>query len=168
MISLILYCKSEPLSYEIFMWGDIGLVNDVRFLGVAPHWYFRPYMAWLIFCPHHYIGIFGLIFFYIIIYMQINIFKNNWDLSKNISIFNFNENSAFYKSQYLLFVLSMLYAGSYLPCGKFFTLLKGNLATGLSFLYIYVYLISNLDYYIFFFNKTHNSFSKKKFLKVFF
>lgn len=98
MISLTLYCKSEPLSYEIFMWGDIGLVNDVRFLGVAPHWYFRPYMAWLIFCPHHYIGIFGLIFFFIIIYMQINIFKNNWDLSKNISIFNFNENSAFYKS----------------------------------------------------------------------
>jgi len=27
------------------MWGDIGLIPDVRFYGVAPHWYFRPFMA---------------------------------------------------------------------------------------------------------------------------
>ena len=29
--------EPEALSYEIFMWGDIGLVTDVRYYGVAPH-----------------------------------------------------------------------------------------------------------------------------------
>jgi len=40
-----LYEDPEALSYEIFMWGDVGMVTDVRFYGVAPHWYFRPFMA---------------------------------------------------------------------------------------------------------------------------
>lgn len=59
-----LYPIDEALSYEIFMWGDVGLVTDVRYYGVAPHWYFRPFMAWLIVCPHHKLGVFGLIFFF--------------------------------------------------------------------------------------------------------
>ncbi len=40
-----MYTEPEALSYEIFMWGDIGIMTDVRFYGVAPHWYFRPFMA---------------------------------------------------------------------------------------------------------------------------
>jgi hypothetical protein len=36
---------NEPVSYELFMWGDIGLITDIRFLSVAPHWYFRSYMG---------------------------------------------------------------------------------------------------------------------------
>jgi hypothetical protein len=52
------------LSYEIFMWGDVGFINDIRFYGVAPHWYFRPLMAWLLVCPFHKLGIAGLVFFF--------------------------------------------------------------------------------------------------------
>jgi hypothetical protein len=33
----VYYAENEALSYEIFMWGDIGIVTDVRFYGVAPH-----------------------------------------------------------------------------------------------------------------------------------
>jgi hypothetical protein len=36
-IGLYLFHEPEPLSYEIFMWGDVGAVVDVRYLGVAPH-----------------------------------------------------------------------------------------------------------------------------------
>jgi hypothetical protein len=36
-ISLYLYPEPEALSYELFMWGDVGFVTDVRFYGVAPH-----------------------------------------------------------------------------------------------------------------------------------
>lgn len=68
-IGEFLYSEPEALSYEIFMWGDIGLIIDVRFYGVAPHWYFRPYMAWLIACPYHFIGIFGLVFFFLLYYI---------------------------------------------------------------------------------------------------
>lgn len=73
-IGEFLYSEPEALSYEIFMWGDIGLVTDIRFYGVAPHWYFRPYMAWLIACPYHYVGIFGLIFFFLVLYFQVSLF----------------------------------------------------------------------------------------------
>jgi len=69
-ICLYMYSEPEALSYEIFMWGDIGLVTDVRFYGVAPHWYFRPYMAWLTVCPMHVTGIFGIILFMFSLYHQ--------------------------------------------------------------------------------------------------
>jgi len=32
-----MYPEPEALSYEIFMWGDIGFMVDVRYYGVAPH-----------------------------------------------------------------------------------------------------------------------------------
>jgi hypothetical protein len=44
-ICAFFYEYPEALTYEIFMWGDIGLVVDIRFYGVSPHWYFRPLMA---------------------------------------------------------------------------------------------------------------------------
>ena len=86
-----LYCEPEALSYEIFMWGDIGLLTDVRFYGVAPHWYFRPYMAWLIACPYHYVGILGLVFFFVVIYFQVSLFNNSEfeSLKYNNSFYNF-------------------------------------------------------------------------------
>jgi hypothetical protein len=37
IVSWFVYVEPEALSYEIFMWGDIGLVTDVRYYGVAPH-----------------------------------------------------------------------------------------------------------------------------------
>jgi len=76
-IGELLYSEPEALSYEIFMWGDIGIINDVRFYGVAPHWYFRPYMAWLIACPYHYVGIFGLVFFFCVLYFQVSLFGSS-------------------------------------------------------------------------------------------
>jgi len=73
----LLYCEPEALSYEIFMWGDVGLVPDIRFYGVAPHWYFRPFMAWLIVCPHHKTGIFGLVYFFFVLYHQPTLQNNS-------------------------------------------------------------------------------------------
>lgn len=68
-----LYTTPEALTYEIFMWGDVGMSTDVRFTGVAPHWYFRPYMAWLIVCPSHRPGLFGLVYFFFAIFYQPNL-----------------------------------------------------------------------------------------------
>lgn len=36
-ICIFLYPEPDSLSYELFMWGDIGIMVDVRFYGVAPH-----------------------------------------------------------------------------------------------------------------------------------
>lgn len=86
-----LYAEPEALSYEIFMWGDIGLVTDIRFYGVAPHWYFRPYMAWLIACPYHYVGIFGLVFFFVVLYFQVSLFgvSDQENLKQTNTIYSF-------------------------------------------------------------------------------
>lgn len=73
LFCLYLYEMPEALTYEIFMWGDVGMSTDIRFYGVAPHWYFRPYMAWLIVCPAHRPGLFGLIYFFVIIFYQPNL-----------------------------------------------------------------------------------------------
>ena len=37
ILCFYMYPEPEALSYEFFMWGDIGFINDVRFLSVAPH-----------------------------------------------------------------------------------------------------------------------------------
>jgi len=47
------YAAYEPIAYEFFTFGDIGIIEDVNYLAVAPHWYFRPFMAWLTYIPNH-------------------------------------------------------------------------------------------------------------------
>lgn len=139
------YVPNESLSFEIFMWGDIGLVTEVRFLGVAPHWYFRSYMGWLLFCPHHYLGIFGLIVLFVGVYYHPNIF--NWFFKVYMLLktyLNFTK-SYFTLVLYSLFILCCLYTASYLPCGKYFTYVQGNVATTVAYLYVYIYWFIGID-----------------------
>jgi len=35
--STLLYALSEASSTELFMWGDVGAVSEIRFYGVTPH-----------------------------------------------------------------------------------------------------------------------------------
>jgi quinol-cytochrome oxidoreductase complex cytochrome b subunit len=157
IICVYLYPEPEALSYEIFMWGDIGLVPDVRFYGVAPHWYFRPFMAWLIVCPHHKTGIFGLIFFFFALFHQPTLHGMNehnlYYRRKLLFTYNrvnrrkfyknmfFNvELNIFFQTTYALFVMSALYASSFLPYGRFYNRLGGNAGMLGAYLYVFVYL----------------------------
>ncbi len=139
---IYIYAENEPLSYEIFMWGDLGMINDVRFLSVAPHWYFRAYMGWLILCPHHYIGIFGLIYFMVSFYFQ-PILQNArqhkiYFLKNKISLVL--ESSILHKVLYSIFIMSLMYAGSFLPYGRFYISINGNFMALFSYIYIYLYI----------------------------
>ena len=161
LLCLYLYTEPEALSYEIFMWGDIGMITDVRFFGVAPHWYFRPYMSWLLSCPYHYTGILGLILFFTGFYFQPNIIgRGESDLYHTIKSTIFSlltsyrlsskrlvaiyrptpDTEYFYFFTYAVFVVSIWYAFSYLPYGRFFNRLGGNDATLATFGYIFVYV----------------------------
>lgn len=160
VLCLYLFTEPEALSYEIFMWGDIGMITDIRYFGVAPHWYFRPYMAWLLSCPYHYTGIIGLVLFMLGFYFQPNIAgRGESDLYNVIktSILNFFTSvylfskkitstyriipdvEFFYFSMYSVFLITIWYSFSYLPYGRFFNRLGGNDATLLTFVYIFVY-----------------------------
>lgn len=134
--SLFLYDLSEPSSTELFMWGDVGSVSEIRFYGVTPHWYFRAYMAWLIVCPHHYLGLGGLVFFLVSLYYQPNI-KN---LVKSTGSLVFWTESPTVVAMNITLLLSVLYGVSYLPYGKFFNRLGGNPMSLLSFSFVLIYL----------------------------
>lgn len=175
ILCLYFFSVPETLSYEIFMWGDIGFIVDVRFYGVAPHWYFRPYMAWLVACPYHYIGIFGLVFFFCILYFQPNINNINeyYYYNLNKSLFKFLYNFCLFlelgnwKDRYIefypklttqwniynrefniqkefmfcFFCLAILYTTSYLPYGRFYNKLGGNICLLFSYFYIFLFLL---------------------------
>lgn len=152
-----IYKEPEALSYEIFMWGDIGFINDVRFLSVAPHWYFRPFMAWLTVCPFHKIGLFGLVFYFFILFYQPTILglnEQNYYSKKTITIspFGIKTNQIFtpkiyaiddnliHHVTYFTFLVSALYVASYLPYGRFYNRINGNFGTLVSFTYVFLYL----------------------------
>lgn len=156
LFCFLFYEDPEALSYEIFMWGDLGLLTDIRFYGVAPHWYFRPFMAWLIICPYHKTGVFGLLYFFFILYHQPSInglddqnkynikikflfwkIKNN-NFKKNLFLtieFNF-----FYQILFYIFLMTCFYTSSFLPYGKFFNRLGGNFGMLGAYMFVFIYL----------------------------
>ena len=160
LISSFIYVEPEALSYEIFMWGDVGVVSEVRFYGVAPHWYFRPYMSWLIICPFHRIGIIGLVYFFVVIYFQPNIVGfQEWQWYTNLKTFLvtvaeqyvdeavikkwqkvFIEFCIVYIFWYSIFLLSISCSLSFLPYGRFYNRLGGNFSMFTSFMFIFSYL----------------------------
>lgn len=161
LLCVILYPDPDALNYELFMWGDVGMQVDVRYFGVAPHWYFRPYMGWLVACPFHYLGLIGLILFFIGFYFQPNIMRpNEWqdysapramllyvyfwvaDLSKKVLdlVGVSPEKEWFYEITFTFFLISIWYAFSYLPYGRFFNRLGGNDSSLLIYIYLYLYL----------------------------
>ena len=159
---LYLYTDPEAIHYEIFMWGDIGMIVDVRFYGVAPHWYFRPYMAWLIACPYHYLGIFGLVFFFLVIFFQYNIFGlgelDSYKILKDTTVTSqITKQNVVYRLQlekvvvwhdfqwrmsFAVFLVAIAHTLTYLPYGRFYNRLGGNM----SFLLTYIYIFSYLGY----------------------
>lgn len=183
-----LYTEPEALSYEIFMWGDIGLISDVRFYGVAPHWYFRPFMAWLIVCPHHKTGIFGLLYFFFALFHQPTLhgirkktsakkvlnrsarlknlanYLEKWNILKQKYVSqNPVEYNLFFQFTYTVFIVCGFYTSSFLPYGRFYNRLGGNNAMLISYMYLMVYLtFSSLrrPYFLDFFNTTITKNSK--------
>lgn len=152
-----MFTEPEALTYEIFMWGDIGIVTDVRFYGVAPHWYFRPYMAWLIACPHHKTGIFGLLFYFFILFYQPvlhgtsefnnynkrtllfvkrKLNRNNFFAASYINL----EMNLYHQITYGLFIGCCMYCTSYLPYGRFYNRLGGNIGMLGAYMYVFFYL----------------------------
>jgi quinol-cytochrome oxidoreductase complex cytochrome b subunit len=157
VVFFILFEEPEALSYEIFMWGDIGLVTDVRFYGVAPHWYFRPFMAWLIACPFHKTGIFGLLLFFFLLYFQPNLHgksEQNCVSLKVVSLFSAPvgrkrfysgklssiETHLFHQLTYAFFIFCCLYTTSFLPYGRFFNRIGGNWGFLWAYFFIFFYL----------------------------
>ena len=175
---LYVYSEPEALSYEIFMWGDVGAISDVRYLGVAPHWYFRPLMAWLLVCPYHVTGVLGLLYYFWVLFHQVT-------LSSTTEFFNFLKsrkqldvsgkyNYIFYSKHinmditlysqitFYFFFMALMYVTTFLPYGRFYNPVGGNIGMLSSYLYIVIYLsffnCKNFLWNFFFFNKFNSLF----------
>lgn len=156
VICVYLYPYPEALSYELFMWGDVGFITDIRFYGVAPHWYFRPLMAWLLVCPFHKLGIAGLVFFFVVLFYQPNIHNDSENLNfskKTILNVGFLGKTSFfsaddilveinliYQITYGFFFFCALYTFTFLPYGRFYNRLGGNIGMLGAYFYVFFYL----------------------------
>jgi len=114
-------------------------------------------MAWLIACPHHKTGIFGLIFFFFVLFYQPNLHGTTEisNFNKRVLLFlkHKYKKSTFYSSivinlesnhyhflTYFMFIGCALYAASFLPYGRFYNRMGGNVGMLASYLYVFVYL----------------------------
>jgi quinol-cytochrome oxidoreductase complex cytochrome b subunit len=156
LVCLYMYNEPEALSYEIFMWGDVGAITDPKFNQVAPHWYFRPLMSFLLVVPHSFMGVFGLILFFFLLYYQITLSRSNevdafskfspavaarlqpykLHMSGQLEV----EYSFFRQMTFFAFLAACLYTTTFLPNGKYYQLLGGNTGMLLSYFYIFFYL----------------------------
>ena len=123
---------------------------------MAPHWYFRPLMAFLLVIPHALIGVFGLALFFILIYYQISLhnagelrsykstlFKglSNTGFFKNYSADTFHVDFSFaYQLRFFVFLLACLYTTTFLPNGKYYLAVGGNDALLSSYVVIFLHL----------------------------
>ncbi len=156
LVCLELYSEPDALSYEIFMWGDVGFITDPKFNQVAPHWYFRPLMAFLLVVPHSFMGVFGLIFFFFILYYQITLMRSNEvDAFSHFSPAvaarlrphkqyiqgHFEVEYSFFRQMtFFCFIVAILYTTTFLPNGKYYQLVGGNNGLLFSYFYIFFYL----------------------------
>jgi hypothetical protein len=114
-------------------------------------------MAWLIACPHHKTGIFGLLFFFIVLFYQPALHgtteQNNFNKRNQLFLKTTLRSSKFFSSSYIhlemnlyhhitysLFVCCALYAASFLPYGRFYNRLGGNIGMLGAYMYTFVYL----------------------------
>lgn len=156
LITSWVFHEPEPVSYEIFMWGDIGLIIDPNFNQVAPHWYFRPLMSFLLVIPHALLGVFGLVLFFLLLYHQPTFFRSaelhtyaykvykfsfsrkfqkQFDTTKILNDFNL-----FYQISFFFFLIACMYTTTFLPNGKYYQLLGGNEGMLWAYFYILIYL----------------------------
>jgi hypothetical protein len=57
----------DSVQYFFFEKWNISELDEIRFYGVAPHWYFRPFMGLLTIAPTHFEGIMWLVLYFIFV-----------------------------------------------------------------------------------------------------
>ena len=162
---------AEPVTVNFFFferWNIVEL-DEIRFYGVAPHWYFRPLMGILVISPTHYEGLMWMgLFFVLLAFLPViyNLYNN---FSKFVCIIPM-QNSALQTTLFIVFMMSLYCTASMLPCGRYYYEPEGgyvgNPWVKFSYQFVYVYLgwilhhLDALDHYIFQFSQSFSRQSK--------
>lgn len=155
-LSLLLYSEPDAVSYELFMWGDIGFITDPNFNQVAPHWYFRPLMAFLLVIPHALIGVFGLALFFVLIYYQVSLYNLGESGAQSTALYKLPTGTRLfreyrlsapsvdfdfgYQLRFFVFFMACLYTTTFLPNGKYYLAVGGNDSLLISYAIVLLHL----------------------------
>lgn len=131
------------VAYFFFERWNISELDEMRFYGVAPHWYFRPLMGLLTIAPTHFEGIMWLGLFFVTLScapLLYSLYNSNHKFTTIIPTkFSKLQTILFY-----LFMLSLYTTASILPCGRYYYDPEGgyigNTFLKWSYQYIYWYL----------------------------
>lgn len=137
--------------YSFFERWNISELDEIRFYGVAPHWYFRPIMSLLTVAPSHFEGILWLVLYFLFLSFLPVIYNIYIYEFKNIKIIAVKD-SLFQSLMFIIFILSLFTVSSQLAVGKMnyddLNGYSGSIFVKWSYQYIYFFLgflIHNLD-----------------------
>jgi len=126
--------------YFFFERWNISELDEIRFYGVAPHWYFRPFMGLLTIAPTHFEGVMWLVLYFILL-ATTPIFYNLYTSGiKDIKIIA-TKDSKLQTTLFILFMFSLYTTASILPCGRYYYDPEGGYVgnTWLKWSYQYIY-----------------------------
>lgn len=141
----------ETVNYYFFERWNISELDEIRFYGVAPHWYFRPLMGLLVVSPSHYEGLMWMGLWFILL-AALPLIYNLYNVNHSYLPIIPMQSSLIQSFAFLLFTLSMYCTASMLPCGRYYYAPEGgyvgNPWVKFSYQYMYIYLawiIHHLD-----------------------
>jgi quinol-cytochrome oxidoreductase complex cytochrome b subunit len=107
------------VNYFFFERWNCAEMDEVRFYGIAPHWYFRPFMGMLTICPTHYEGLFWM-GSYMVGLASLPVIYNLYNsMNKHVPSIPM-QNSLLQTTAFMLFMMSIYCAVSILPCGRYY------------------------------------------------
>ena len=143
---------ASTVNYHFFERWNISELDEIRFYGVAPHWYFRPLMGLLVVSPSHYEGLMWMGLWFVLL-ASLPIIYNMYHANNSTFHIIPMQVSMLQTLAFLIFMLSMYCTASMLPCGQYYYAPEGgyvgNPWVKFSYQYAYLYLawiIHHLDW----------------------
>jgi len=129
------------VNYHFFERWNIAELDEIRFYGVAPHWYFRPLMGLLVVSPSHYEGLLWMGLWFLLL-AALPIIYNFYNPSTSYLSQTPMQYSLVQTSAFVIFMLSMYCSASMLPCGRYYYDPEGGYVGNpwVKFSYQYAYL----------------------------
>lgn len=157
--------QSSTVNYHFFERWNISELDEIRFYGVAPHWYFRPLMGLLTITPTHYEGLFWMAMWFVLV-GALPLFNSIYNSGlKYVPVLPM-QSSILQTCAFTTYMLSVYCAASMLPCGRYYYDPEGgyvgNPWVKFSYQYAYLYLgwivhhLDVLEYYSFSYARTYS------------
>jgi quinol-cytochrome oxidoreductase complex cytochrome b subunit len=133
--------SDSTVNYYFFERWNISELDEIRFYGVAPHWYFRPLMGLLVVSPSHYEGLMWMGLWFVLLAV-LPIIYNLYNSNKSYLPIIPMQSSKIQTLAFILYMLSIYCASSMLPCGRYYYAPEGGYVGNpwVKFSYQYAYL----------------------------